>query len=337
MIIPSQFKPAWWLSNPHCQTIWQRFARRHIALAVRRERITLPDGDFLDVDWVGENHNAPLVLVLHGLAGSIESPYAQGIMQAIAQQGWRGALMHFRGCSGEINRFPRSYHSGDTGDLAFVVQELFRREPDLRLAAVGFSLGGNVLLKWLGETEKNNPLVCAVGVSVPMQLDQAAMRMGRGFSQFYQWWLLRSLIRSTEEKFRQMPSPIDLTDLDKWRTFWEFDDKVTAQLHGFKDAHDYYRKSSSKQYLHRIQVPTLIIHAIDDPFMTENVIPTPQEISPFVTLELSQQGGHVGFISGEIPGRAEHWLEKRIPEYLNVALASEAPHGEGVTTPATTS
>jgi len=189
----TSFKSAWWLNNPHLQTLWPALLRQPIKnLMLTRERFELPDGDFVDLEWSGEGEK-PLVLILHGLEGSIESHYAKGMILALNQQGWRAVFMHFRSCSGEPNRLPRSYHSGDTGDLDVIVRALRAREPRVPLAAIGFSLGGNVLLKWLGETGENNPLVAATAISVPFELHKTITRINQGFSRIYQKHLLRCL------------------------------------------------------------------------------------------------------------------------------------------------
>ncbi len=309
------FKPAWWCPGPHSQTLWARLARYAPDVALWRERLELPDGDFIDLDWV-EGGGGPIVIVLHGLEGSSDSPYARGILRAVERRGWRGVVMHFRGCSGEPNRLARSYHSGDTGDLAYLVDTLRRREPGTPLATVGVSLGGNVLLKWLGKNGKQVPLRAAVAVSVPFVLGDAAERLQHGFSRVYQWQLLRSLRNNVTEKSRRMKLPLRVQDLNALKSFRDFDEHVTAPLHGFDSADHYYTVSSSRQYLKGIAVPTLVLHARDDPFMSEAAIPRGDELSETVTLELSPRGGHVGFVAGRWPWRPRYWLEERIPEYL---------------------
>lgn len=317
----NQFKPAWWLPNSHLQTLWPPIFRRSLKnVTVERERLELPDGDFIDLDWVGRNESGPLVLVLHGLEGSIESHYAKGMLQTVTQSGWRGVFMHFRGCSGEPNRLPRSYHSGETGDVKYLTQVLFERESNLELAAIGFSLGGNVLLKWLGETKEKNPLKAAIAVSVPFELHKAAARIQQGFSRFYQWYFIRCLRDRLSQKFKVKESGIDPIIIHNVRTMYEFDDKVTAPMHGFSGVDEYYSTASCRQYLSLIKVPTLILHAKDDPFMSEDVIPKPQELSPYVKLELSDSGGHVGFVSGKYPWRPEYWIEQRVPEFFKQYL-----------------
>lgn len=309
------FRPTWWCRGPHAQTLWARLVRHAPKLSFWRERLELPDGDFLDLDWT-ENGSGPIVMVLHGLEGSSHSPYARGIMQAIERRGWRGVVMHFRGCSGEPNRLARSYHSGDTGDLIHVIDTLRRREPRAILGIVGFSLGGNVLLKWLGQAGKDAPVRAAVAVSVPYVLQSASDRLNRGFSRLYQWQLMRSLRRTVAEKRKRITLPIEIQDLSSLKSFRDFDEYVTAPLHGFDGSNHYYTVSSSRQYLRGIAVPTLLLHARDDPFMTEKAIPRHNELSDSVTLEVSAHGGHVGFVGGTWPWSARYWLEDRIPEFL---------------------
>jgi predicted alpha/beta-fold hydrolase len=238
------------------------------------------------------------------------------MLWVLDQIGWRGVLMHFRGCSGEPNRLPRSYHSGDTADLAAVVETILNREPSTPVAAVGYSLGGNVLLKWLGETGAQNPLITAVAVSVPFDLYSTVQRLQTGFSRVYQRYLLKSLITSAKKKFSLISSPIELQGIEKLNTFHLYDEHVTAPLHGFNSATEYYTKTSSRQFLKTIRIPTLILQAKDDPFLYPQAIPAAEELSPTTILELSDKGGHVGFVSGTLPWQAVYWLEQRIPEFL---------------------
>jgi predicted alpha/beta-fold hydrolase len=313
------FQPAWWCRGAHLQTLWAPLLRRGPRVALRRERLELPDGDFVDLDWT-RNDGGSIVIVLHGLEGSSDSHYARGILKAVETRGWRGVVMHFRGCSGEPNRLPRSYHSGDTGDLIYLVETLRRREPCTRLATVGYSLGGNVLLKWLGKAGEQAPLCAAVAVSVPFVLSHAAARLQRGFSRIYQRELLRRLRHAAEQKRRRMDLPLKSTDFSALKTFHDFDEHVTAPLHGFDSADHYYAVSSSRQYLEGIAVPTLIVHALDDPFMTAQTVPRHDEVSRHVTLEVYRHGGHVGFVGGIWPWRPHYWLEERIPAFLQQYL-----------------
>lgn len=321
MIIKSEFKPAWWLANPHAQTIYPTLTRRLQTPLSRMERFELPDGDFIDLAWAEYNvdANAPLVIILHGLGGSIQSKYVGGFLNAFNQRGWRAVLMHFRGASGEVNRLPRSYHSGDTDDFNCLIRTLAQREPNTKKAAVGVSLGGNVLLKWLGEQESQSWLQTAVAVSVPFQLGLAADRMNRGLSRIYQTYLLRNmrkLFKRMREQHGETMFPA-LNNMEAFRCFWTFDNYITAPMHGFKGVHDYYRQASSRQYLSKISTPTLIIHASDDPFMSPDILPTSEELSADVVLEVSRKGGHVGFISGSMPGKPCYWLDQRIPDHIN--------------------
>jgi len=317
------FKPAWWLRNSHLQTLWPAVIRKRRlkpSIQLQRERIELPDGDFIDLDWMQKDAEGPLVIVLHGFEGSVNSHYAKGMLNVIHSHGWRGVFMHFRGCSGEHNRLPRGYHSGDTTDLSFIMNILHQREPNTPLAAIGYSLGGNILLKWLGETGKSNPLKAAIAVSVPFELHKAAKRIQVGFSRFYQWYFLRCLRKRLNRKFKLVPAPMNPEFLKSITSLPEFDDLFTAPLFGFRDVDDYYTSASSRQYLRFIQVPTLLVHSKDDPFMTEDVIPTPEELSPFVKMEITDAGGHVGFVTGKYPWKPVYWLEERTPRFFSEFL-----------------
>ena len=319
MLTESGFRPAWWLPGAHLQTQFPSLFRRPAPLSLRRERIELPDGDFLDLDW-NEVESHSLILVLHGLEGSARSRYAGGILHALRQAGLSSVLMNFRGCSGEPNRLPRSYHSGDTADLEHVVLRLRATAPDAALGVVGYSLGGNVLLKWLGEKAERAAIDAAVAVSVPFNLSLCADRLNHGLSRVYQWYLLRKLRHSLQRKLDTMSLPIGVQDPRSLGSLREFDEQVTAPLHGFAGAEDYYTRSSCRAWLSSIAVPTLILHATDDPFMTPAVVPRADELSPSVRLELSARGGHVGFVSGRLPWAPSYWLEPRICQYFHSRL-----------------
>lgn len=317
--LESSFTPAWWLRNTHAQSIWPTIVPRIITFQESWERIELPDGDFIDIVWNQANKEdtqKPIVVILHGLGGSLQSTYAKGLIQALSINNLRPVFMHYRGCSGVPNRLPRGYHSGDTGDIAFLVDYLRKTHNPPAIGAIGVSLGGNVLLKWLGETGTANPLDAIVAVSPPFELPSVANRLMHGFSRIYQWSLIRDLIKKDKIKFQNIPCPFDIKTLDNVRNFWQYDDLVTAPLHGFKDVHEYYRISSCRQYLSGITKPTLIIHSIDDPFMSPDAIPQAEELSKTTTFDLVKFGGHLGFIEGLWPGNAEYWLDKRIPEWL---------------------
>lgn len=319
MITHSQFKPAWWLPGTHAQTLWPSLMRRPVDIELTTERLTLPDDDFIDLAWTKSNSNK-IVIVLHGLEGSIDSSYARGILAAIGKHGWHGVLMQFRGCSGEHNLKDRSYHSGETGDLRYLIETLRKRYPHSILCAVGFSLGGNALLKYLGEYKDNTLLKAASAISVPYLLSYSAAKLEKGFSRLYQRHLLNRLVNKTLSKFQDRQAPVDIANINKWNTFKSFDHHITAPIHGFKSVDDYYEQSSSRQYLKHITIPTLLIHSRDDPFMSEESIPNQDDLSDSLTLELSNHGGHVGFISGNTPWNAIYWLEERIPEFLGTYL-----------------
>lgn len=319
----NEFRPAPWLPGPHLQTLWASLVRPWPNLETRRERVELADGDFIDLDWSQPEAHGPLVLVIHGLEGSLRSRYAAGIMRTLAGQGMQTVLMNLRGCSGEPNRLPRRYHSGETGDLATIVELLQARYPGRPLAAVGYSLGGNMLLKWLGETGSANPLSAAVAVSVPFDLQRSSERLGKGISKLYAWALLRSLKESIAEKLERFSLPITPKQLRDVDDFWQFDDLVTAPLHGFDGANDYYQRSSSRRYLNGIGIPTLVLHSRDDPFLYPDALPQQSELSKQVELELTRGGGHVGFVAGP-PWAPRYWLEERIPAWLRGRLTDSA-------------
>jgi predicted alpha/beta-fold hydrolase len=318
------FMPAWWLKNCHLQTLYPALFRKLPPPVLRRERLITPDNDFLDIDWHGEG-DLPLIILLHGLTGSSQSIYIKGFQHILLKNNYRSVALNFRGCSGESNNSFRCYHSGETQDVDFLYQTLREREPDTPFAAIGFSLGGNVLLKWLGEKQHDVNLFAAIAVSVPLVLSVCASKLDKGFSKFYRTNLLRELKTYISTKYQHLQSKnlsndaakIErLGDLSKIRSFWEYDERVVAKLHGFKNAHDYYARSSSRQFLKSISVPTLIIQALDDPFMTAEVIPAPSELSPFVELEITAAGGHVGFVSGNNPFKPVYWLESRVLAFL---------------------
>ena len=310
----ADFKPAWWLRSPHLQTLWPVFFKKRHKLDLKDEQVELDDGDFLDLCW-SKKRSSKTVLVLHGLEGDINSHYINGIIHRLEQSDCRPVLMHFRGCSGRINRLARAYHSGETGDLAFIVEHIKKVTGDYPYAAVGFSLGGNVLLKWLGETGEKNPLKKAVAVSVPFRLHDAGKRLEKGISKIYREHLLVSLRKTYIEKFKIIKSPLNV-DVDQLKSFWDYDDKVTAPLHGFSGAQEYYDKCSSRQFLKTISVATRIIHSSDDPFMFDSTVPEKEELSSSVDFLLTDHGGHVGFVSGKTFFRPVYWCEDKITEFI---------------------
>ena len=289
---------------------------------VTRERFDTPDGDFVDVDWRAGGADAPLLLVLHGLEGTARSHYIGGLFDLAAARGWRAGVLYFRSCSGELNRLPRFYHSGDTGDLDHVLRSLADREPGVRVVIVGISIGGNVLLKWLGEHGDGAPKLVegAAAISVPFDLVACARVMDRGLQKWlYTASFMRSFRQKTSAKARAYPGFVDVRAALRARTFAAYDRVVTAPLHGFADEIDYWRQASSAPYLTAIRRPTLLLNALDDPFVPAASLPDPRRLPPRVRAEFVRHGGHVGFVEGR-PWRAGSWAERRAVEFLAATL-----------------
>ena len=296
-----------------------------------RERVPTADGDFVDLDWLEGPAGAPLVLVLHGLEGSARSHYVTGLLRHVRARGWRGVALNFRSCSGELNHLPRFYHSGDTDDLDAVVRLLVERQADVRLAAVGVSLGGNVLVKWLGERGHDVPaqLVAAAAISVPFDLAACARVLAGGFRRaVYTENFLRTMRRKVRDKARRFPRFVDVAAVERARTFGEYDRIVTAPLHGFADEREYWARSSSGPYVARIRRPTLLISSLDDPIVPADGLPDPHALPSHVTALFTERGGHGGFLEGRWPWRLSSWAERRAVEFLAKALSpsgTEAP------------
>lgn len=333
----SPFRPATWLPGGHLQTLFNPLLRKPPSLQRQRVRMTLSDGDYLDLDWHGSTQqSAPIAILLHGLTGSSASLYILGQQRALAAVGWRSVAVNWRGCSGEPNHTARAYHSGASDDLAEVVEHIHNLNPDQPLFAVGYSLGGNVLLKYLGERGVDSPLHAAVAVSVPFRLDQCADRLQVGFSRVYQSRFMRDMLAYVANKKRLFQhqgldaeyARLDvLGSLDGMDSFWDFDGRITAPLHGFASAQDYYRRCSSRYFLGDIRLPTLIIQAQNDPFVYPHSLPESNELSASTEFELHQRGGHVGFVEG-LPWRPGYYLERRIPQWLAVQLADTPSNGK---------
>jgi len=323
-LVYRHFKPIWWLNNRHLQTLYPTLARKTPPLKRQRERVFTPDGDFIDLDWHGDNKKH-IVILLHGLSGSSQSGYILGLQQALTQIGFSSVAINFRGCSGEPNWLARCYHSGETEDIDFIYRILRERYPQSALAAIGFSLGGNVLLKWLGEQGDELDLFAAAAISAPLVLSECANTLDQGFSRIYRRYLLGELkhyIRRKKLFLKQTGSTEEaeklyrLGDLSAIQSFWQYDDQVVARLHGFKNVDDYYTRSSSRQFLSSIRVPTLMIQSQDDPFMTSAILPNASELAPDVELEIYNSGGHVGFIGSHRFLRTRYWLDTRLPDFL---------------------
>lgn len=305
-----------WLPGGHLQTIYARSLAPIYSVPYRRERWDTPDGDFIDLDWLDDSSTdgTRLLVLFHGLEGYSKSHYALSLMAKAAQHGWRGVVPHFRGCSGEANRLTRSYHSGDSREIDWILRRLKHENPGSKLYAVGVSLGGNMLLKWLGEesTAAHAVVERAVAVSTPLDLVAAANQLDRGLRRFiYTNYFLKYLRPKALAKITAHELRFDARALRASRTFRQFDDLFTAPIHGFKDAVDYWTQSSSKPWLKEIELPTLVINARNDPFLPESALPGAEDVSAWVTLDFPLEGGHVGFVTGGFPGRLD-WLPKKI-------------------------
>ncbi len=324
---PVPYRPVLWLPGGHLQTLGGKYLRRPGALPFRRERWDTPDGDFLDLDFLeGMPEEAPLVLILHGLEGFSRRPYVLAAMEALARAGLASVGLNFRGCSGEPNRLPRLYHSGETSDPAFVLKELGRRWPRRPLGALGFSLGGNVLLKLLGEGEEGGKRLIRGGavISVPYDLEAGTLYLERSLlGSFYARYFLRSLKTKVRAKERLLEPLLDLDAVYASDTLRAFDDAATAPLHGFRNAHDYYARSSSNRYLREVGVPTLLLHALNDPFLPPRALPRKVvSANPHLTLVLTPTGGHVGFRSTSSRDGGPFWSEAEAAAFLAHQLST---------------
>lgn len=312
-----EFKAAWWLKNPHLQTLWAEVLRKRIDIPLTHERFELADGDFLDLSWSQTGFHETVIL-LHGLGGSVDSPYMRGMIHALNELKFNTVAVHFRGCSREPNRLSQMFHAGQTEDLAEVIDWLISKSESKKFYAIGFSIGANILLKYVGEREKTVPLLGAIAVSTPLSLEDTQATLSTGFSRLYQHFLLTKLKVTVLKKFiMQNQEDINLLSIALAKDMKHFDDLLTAPMHGFKDAADYYSKASSISYLDRIAIPTLIVHAKDDPFLPETAIKWPKNLSEFITLVLCENGGHVGFVSGDSPQATEYWLENIVPKFIS--------------------
>ncbi len=319
MLFSSKFRPAWWLRNPHVQTLMAARMQRTPSPVTVKERIQTPDSDFLDLNWT-PNHShqtdGPVVVIFHGLTGSIDSHYAKSLIHYLAENDVCTVLMHFRGCSGEPNNTPGSYHSGHTTDIEFIANTIRGRYPNAPMAAIGYSLGGNALLKYLA-TQPDNPFCFAASISPPLVLAEGAKRMNQGFSKVYQRMLIKQMKEAVRAKHHRYPEfKLNELNFEDTSTFIEFDHNVTAPLHGYKSGADYYRRASTLDDLINIKTPTHILWSRDDPFFTEACIPANEQLADCVDFELSLYGGHVGFVSGLVPsgpcGYGHNWLSARI-------------------------
>jgi uncharacterized protein len=314
------YRPPWWYRGRHLQTLWGPLLRRFGRPRLRRERLETPDGDFLDLDWLeGGGPPAPLMLILHGLEGSARSHYVSGLFREAARLGLRAVVLNFRSCSGELNRGLRLYHSGETSDLDWVLGQLLDREPTLRLGLVGVSLGGNVALKWLGERgdHASERVVAAVAISTPFDLARCAERLDAGLRRvLYTESFLRTMRAKVRAKGHLYDGRVDLAAALAARTFCEYDRFVTAPIFGFADEQDYWARSSSRAYLPKIRRPTLLISALNDPFIPLATLPEAEVAqSPWLEAAFVRDGGHAGFLEG--PWGARSWAERQALAFLH--------------------
>ena len=325
----SDFEPPWWCMNPHLQTIWPQLFRTAPDPGYRRERLELDDGDFLDIDWLEPDLDSPIVLIAHGLGGNSRSHYVRGLVDELSAAGLRSAVVHHRGCSGQPNRLPRSYHGGHSEDLDAAIRRLRKQEPGTPLFAAGYSLGGSMLIHWL--SRNHHILTAACVVSVPWGLAESADRMERGLARIYQGHLVSRMKRQLLRKAESVVLPVDIPALGRVKTFRQFDNMITAPCHGFRDAQEYYALCSPRRLLREIRTNTLIIHAADDPMMTVQVIPEEDELplGGNLKFELSRRGGHCGFVRGSWPHQARYWAERRVTNYFRSNLD---PYGARIDT-----
>jgi predicted alpha/beta-fold hydrolase len=319
-----RYSAPFWLPGGHLQTIYPAVAIAVPATPMRRERWQAPDGDFIDVDFVDGQPGQPTVVLFHGLEGSSNSHYAKALMAAVAARGWAGAVPHFRGCSGEANLAPRFYHSGDAAEIDWVMRRL-RERTGGQLFAAGVSLGGNALLRWLGESQQQASIVdAACAVSAPLDLARGGEALSSGINRLYTRMFLRTLKPKSLRKLDQFPGLFDRAALLAANDLYAFDNIVTAPLHGYRDTDDYWDRASAKHVLHDITVPTLVLNARNDPFLPGRYLPA--SASSAVTLDYSDEGGHVGFATGPFPGRLD-WLPQRMLGFFDAAVgrASRAP------------
>lgn len=318
------YRAPWWLRWNHGQTVWSPWFRRTVLPPYRLDEIDTPDDDFLRLHVLEGDDAAPTALLLHGLEGSVESAYNIGIATHLSARGWHVVALEFRSCGGVMNRAKRLYHSGETTDLAFVVDYLIQRRPDARIYIAGTSLGGNVTAKWLGESSEAVPenVAGAAVICPPFNLLRSGPHVDRVLGGAYVRHFLKTLIPKAVEKEKQYPGCLDLEGVRNARTFEAFDTWGTAALHGFEDAQDYWRRVACGQFLHRIGVPTMLLASADDPFNPADTLPheTADE-SPFLYPQFTERGGHVGFVYGP-PWRPRYWAEEHVARFFTLLEAA---------------
>ena len=314
------FKPSFFLRNRHIQTLYAPLFRKPKLRNLEFEKFILSDSDFVELAWRDKPKKVstkPIVVLFHGLGGSYKSVYISNMMCALKREGFSSVLMHFRGAGESENLSPKSYHGCATSEALEFLESLRKEYPLSKIFAIGFSIGGNMLLNLLAQHRENSFLSGAIAISAPMQLDSSAHFINRGFSRFYQFIILKELRRILLQKVQRFQIfNLQKSDIENFKSFLEFDEAYTAPIHGFTCAKEYYKKCSAKQYLNQILTPTLIVHAKDDPFMSHDAIPSQEELSGHITFELHENGGHMGFIHGSV-FKPQYYLEQRVVEYLS--------------------
>lgn len=306
---PGSYRPSFLFRLPHLHTIYVSKKRKVVRPGYVRERLETPDEDFMDLDWARAGHDR-VVILLHGLEGSSDRPYIRGMAHMLNGIGWDAVAVNFRSCSGEPNRKPYSYHSGASHDLSTVIDRV--QEQYDTMAGVGFSLGGNVLLKYLGESGTETPLTAGVAFSVPCDLKGSSLQLTSFSNKLYMWNFLRLLKDKVHTKAEMFPDLVDASGFESITSFREFDDRYTAPLSGFDSAEDYWEKSSSRRFIPGIKIPSLLVNAADDPFLSESCYPVQEaESNPHFNLEIPKYGGHVAFQQ-----RGMYWSEQRVVHFL---------------------
>lgn len=321
-----QFMPAWWLRGPHLQTLWGKLVRKQPPAPAETEIWEAPDGQALEIHRLKSPHSRSRLVLLHGLEGSIRSHYAQGLLWQAQLRGWDADMLIFRTCGTAASTTPRLYHSGETTDIAWVIEKLIAQAPSTTIALAGVSLGGNVLLKYLGERGRSIPqqVRAAAAISVPFDLERSSRYIDQGFSRLYQWHFMRTLRRKAQAKLAQFPHLADLERVASAKTMFDYDDAMTAPVHGFRDAADYYRQSSSIHWIEAIHVPTLLLSAADDPFLPPEILDdvrTRAAANPSLTVEFHDRGGHAGFIAGNNPLNPVYYAEQRVADFVAQFIA----------------
>lgn len=320
------YRAPWWLPGSHLQTVWSALLAPRPPIELRRVRLDTPDDDFIDIDFgpTPPASDAPLWVVFHGLEGSSRSHYARALLALAHRLGWQGAVVNFRGCGGEPNRTPRAYHSGDSNEIDWILRWFHAHHPGRLLFATGVSLGGNALLKWLGEQGDGASFVsAAAAICPPQDLQAGAESLSRGINRAYSEYFLRSLRPKTLAKLERWPGLVDAERVKRSRDFFDFDEAVTAPLHGFTSCFDYWQRSSCRQFLGGVRRPTLIINALNDPFVPARALARHDEVSASVSLDYPPDGGHVGFPAPRAPGRFE-WAPARVARFFVAASGLES-------------